>query len=192
MLLSDRDLTAAITSGDLVVDPYEPALLQPSSIDVRLHRKFEVWDQGHGVIDPQQQPAMRPITVPAGKPFQLEPGQMALGSTYERITLSAAYAARVEGKSSIGRLGTAVHVTAGFIDPGFTGRITLELVNQAPHTVKLWPGMQIGQLCVFRLSSPAERPYGSEGLGSHYQDQDGPTPSRSARGFRIWPIEDDQ
>ena len=117
------------------------------------------------------------------EPFILHPGEFALGSIYEVVTLPDDVAARVEGKSSLGRLGLLTHATAGFIDPGFSGHVTLELSNVATLPIKLWPGMKIGQLCFFRLSSPAEHPYGSALYGSHYQGQRGPTPSRSHVNF---------
>lgn len=186
MLLSDRDLRDAIDSGRLVVDPYEPDLLQPSSLDVRLDRHLLVWMDG-GPIDPAREPEMLPVEIPDGETFALAPRQMVLASTVEHVKLGDDLAARVEGKSSLGRLGLAVHVTAGFIDPGFAGHITLEIVNMAPRSVVLHPGMRIGQLCAFTLSSPVERPYGAAGVGSHYQGQRGPTASRSWVNWRTWP-----
>lgn len=187
MLLSDHDLAEALRLGSLGIEPYDPVLMQPSSIDVRLDRHALVWPTGNGigVIDPAVHNPM--VTVDLNGPGHLMPGQMMLGSTLECITVGAGLAARVEGKSSLGRLGLAVHVTAGFIDPGFSGHVTLELVNHAPKPIRLYPGMRIGQLCVFRLSSPARRGYGADGLASHYQGQRGPTASRSHVGWRTWP-----
>ncbi len=195
MLLSDRALTAAIKAGDLVLDPFEPSLMQPSSIDVRLDRFFRVFNNHlYTHIDPavQQDELTAPVEVADGQPFVLHPGEFVLASTLEVVTLSVGLAARLEGKSSLGRLGLMTHSTAGFIDPGFHGAITLELSNVANLPIKLWPGMSIGQLCVFRLSSPAEHPYGSAAAGSHYQNQRGPTASRSWERFRMWPTGGDR
>jgi dCTP deaminase len=160
--------------------------VQPSSIDVRLDRLFRVFENHkYPHIDPAvDQPDLTRVVQPAGdEPFILHPGEFVLGSTYEVITLPDDVAARVEGKSSLGRLGLLTHATAGFIDPGFSGHVTLELSNMATLPIKLWPGMKIGQLCFFRLSSPASHPYGSEKYGSHYQGQRGPTPSKSYANF---------
>jgi dCTP deaminase len=190
MLLSDRDLVSEIKSGDLALEPFEPALMQPSSIDVRLDKFFRVFNNHlYTHIDPseQQDELTALVDVPAGEPFVLHPGEFVLASTLEVITLGDQLAGRLEGKSSLGRLGLLTHSTAGFIDPGFSGHVTLELSNVATLPIKLWPGMKIGQLCIFRLSSPAEHPYGSAVYGSRYQGQRGPTPSRSAQNFRTWP-----
>lgn len=186
MLLSDRDIRTEIDAGRVVLEPYEPALIQPSSIDVRLDRYFRLFDNHkYAVIDPaQDQPDLtRLVAVEAGEAFVLHPGEFVLGSTYERVTLPDDVAARLEGKSSLGRLGLLTHSTAGFIDPGFVGHVTLELSNVATLPILLWPGMKIGQMCFFRLSSPAERPYGSGAAGSRYQGQRGPTASRSHQDF---------
>jgi dCTP deaminase len=190
MLLSDRDIHAEIDAGRLQLDPWDPQLVQPSSIDVRLDRYFRVfnnWQYTH--IDPsQQQDELTSLIEPKDdEPFILHPGEFVLGSTLEVVTLPNDLASRLEGKSSLGRLGLLTHSTAGFIDPGFTGHITLELSNVANLPIKLYPGMKIGQLCLFRLSSPAEHAYGSERYGSRYQGQRGPTPSRSYLNFRTWP-----
>jgi dCTP deaminase len=186
VLLSDRDLKAEIDAGRLVIDPYDPAMVQPSSIDVRLDRYFRVFENHrYPHIDPaeEQDELTRMVEVPADEPFILHPGEFVLGSTYETITLADDIASRLEGKSSLGRLGLLTHSTAGFIDPGFSGHVTLELSNVATLPIKLWPGMKIGQLCFFRLSSPAEHPYGSAKYGSRYQGQRGPTPSRAYLNF---------
>src|SRR5512133_1288395 len=186
MLLSDRDIRAEIGADRLRLEPYEPSLLQPSSIDVRLDRWFRVFNnQQYTHIDPaQQQDDLTTLVEPKGDdPFVLHPGEFVLGSTLEVVTLPEDLAGRLEGKSSLGRLGLLTHSTAGFIDPGFSGHITLELSNVANLPITLWPGMKIGQLCMFRLTSPSEHPYGSAVYGSRYQDQRGPTPSRSYRNF---------
>jgi dCTP deaminase len=187
VLLSDRDIRAEIDSGRVVLEPYEPEMVQPSSIDVRLDRFFRLFDNHrYPVIDPaEDQPDLtRLVEVDADEALILHPGEFVLGSTFEAVTLPDDVAARLEGKSSLGRLGLLTHSTAGFIDPGFTGHVTLELSNVATLPIKLWPGMKIGQLCFFRLSSAAEHPYGSSVYGSRYQGQRGPTASRSAQGFR--------
>jgi len=190
MLLSDRDIIAAVGSGRLVVDPWDAELLQPSSVDVRLDRYFRVFNNTQYThIDPGlQQDELTSLIEPKGDdPFVLHPGEFVLGSTLEVVTLPDDLAGRLEGKSSLGRLGLLTHSTAGFIDPGFTGHLTLELSNVANLPIMLWPGMKIGQLCLFRLSSAARNPYGSAAAGSRYQGQRGPTPSRSYLNFRRWP-----
>ncbi|WP_033214316.1 dCTP deaminase [Kitasatospora phosalacinea] len=186
MLLSDNDIRAEIDKGRVVIDPFEPSMVQPSSIDVRLDRFFRVFENHrYPHIDPaEEQPDLTRLVEPEGdEAFILHPGEFVLASTYEMITLPNDVASRLEGKSSLGRLGLLTHSTAGFIDPGFNGHVTLELSNVATLPIKLYPGMKIGQLCLFRLSSPAEHPYGSERYGSRYQGQRGPTPSRSHLNF---------
>lgn len=186
MLLSDRDILAEIDGGRVQLDPFERSMIQPSSIDVRLDKFFRVFDNHkYPHIDPaaDQTELTREVEVGTGEQFILHPGEFVLGSTYELVTLPDDVAARLEGKSSLGRLGLLTHSTAGFIDPGFSGHVTLELANVATLPIKLYPGMKIGQLCFFRLSSPAESPYGSAKYGSRYQGQRGPTPSRSHANF---------
>jgi dCTP deaminase len=190
MLLSDRDIIAAVDAGRLVVDPWDAELVQPSSVDVRLDRYFRVFNNTQYThIDPGlRQDELTTLVEPKGDdPFVLHPGEFVLGSTLEIVTLPDDLAGRLEGKSSLGRLGLLTHSTAGFIDPGFTGHLTLELSNVANLPIMLWPGMKIGQLCLFRLSSAARNPYGSAAAGSRYQGQRGPTPSRSYLNFRRWP-----
>ena len=192
MLLSDRDILKEIDSQRVTIEPYDPAMIQPSSIDFRLDRYFRVYENHRY---PHNDPAadqtyLTRIVEPEGdEPFILHPGEFVLGSTYEVVTLPDDIAARVEGKSSLGRLGLLTHATAGFVDPGFSGHVTLELANVATLPIKLYPGMKIGQLCFFRLSSPAEHPYGSAKYGSRYQGQRGPTPSKSFQSFHRTPIE---
>ncbi|MEA4944184.1 MAG: dCTP deaminase [Propionicimonas sp.] len=186
MLLSDRDIVAEVTAGRVRLDPWDPGMVQPSSVDVRLDRYFRLFDNHkYPFIDPavEQPDLTRLVEVPADEPFVLHPGEFVLGATFEAVTLPADLAARLEGKSSLGRLGLLTHSTAGFVDPGFTGHVTLELSNVATLPIKLWPGMKIGQLCFFRLSSPAERPYGAGATASRYQGQRGPTASRSHLNF---------
>ena len=186
VLLSDRDISAQIDAGRVRLDPFDPGLVQPSSVDVRLDRYLRLFDNHkYPFIDPaaEQPDLTRLVEVDAGEPFILHPGEFVLASTLEQVSLPDDVAARVEGKSSLGRLGLLTHATAGFVDPGFTGHITLELSNVATLPIKLWPGMKIGQLCFFQLSSAAEHPYGSARRGSHYQGQRGPTASRSWENF---------
>jgi dCTP deaminase len=186
VLLSDRDIRVEIDKGRVVLEPFDPAFVQPSSVDVRMDRFFRVFENHrYPHIDPaEEQPDLtRLVECENGEPFILHPGEFVLGSTYERVTLPDDIAARLEGKSSLGRLGLLTHSTAGWSDPGFSGHVTLELSNVATLPIKLWSGMKIGQLCFFRLSSPAEHPYGSDRAGSRYQGQRGPTPSRSFRNF---------
>ena len=186
MLLSDRDLLREIDNKRVAVEPFDLEMVQPSSIDVRLDRMFRVFDNHkYPHIDPsiEQEDLTRLVEPEGDNPFLLHPGEFVLGSTLEVVSLPDDLAGRLEGKSSLGRLGLLTHSTAGFIDPGFSGHITLELSNVATLPIKLFPGMKIGQLCVFRLSSPADHPYGSDKYGSRYQGQRGPTASRSFANF---------
>jgi dCTP deaminase len=186
VLLSDRDILVEIKAERIRIEPYDEAMIQPSSIDFRLDRYFRVFENHrYPHIDPaaDQSDLTRVVEPDGEEPFILHPGEFVLGSTHEVVSLPDDIAARVEGKSSLGRLGLLTHATAGFVDPGFSGHVTLELANVATLPIKLYPGMKIGQLCFFRLSSPAEHPYGSEKYGSRYQGQRGPTPSRSYANF---------
>lgn len=186
MLLSDRDIRHEVDQKRIVLDPWDEEMVQPSSVDVRLDRYFRLFDNHkYQHIDPatDQPDLTRLVEVDPEESFVLHPGEFVLGATFEVVTLPDDVAARLEGKSSLGRLGLLTHSTAGFIDPGFSGHVTLELSNVATLPITLWPGMKIGQLCFFRLSSAAEHPYGSERYGSRYQGQRGPTASRSAANF---------
>ena len=186
MILSDRDLRARLDKGDFVVDPLDdPELqIQPSSIDLRLSSTFVIYQLPHVPCIDAREPSTvdqytEAVEIAQGDAFVLQPGEFALGSTYERVEIPPDLVARVEGRSSIGRLAVVVHATAGFIDPGFRGRITLELSNLGRCAVKLYPGMRISQIVLHTMTSPAERPYG-EARGSKYQGQEGPVPSRIA------------
>lgn len=180
-MLSDGDLQEAMESGCLDIVP--AGVLQPASIDLHLEDGFKtVIPDGGFVIDPEKKTTGHHTLVTSGIGYALSPGAFILASTIEFIGICEHYAARVEGKSSLGRLGLMVHSTAGFIDPGFRGQITLELSNVNNSPIMLTPGMAIAQLCVFELKTPAREPYGSEGLGSRYQGQRGPTASRSWMG----------
>jgi dCTP deaminase len=186
MLLSDRDIAAELDAGRIGLSPLDRDMIQPSSIDVRLDRYFRLFDNHqYPFIDPaEDQPDLTHlIETKQGEPFILHPGEFVLGSTYELVTLPDDVAARLEGKSSLGRLGLLTHPTAGFVDPGFSGHVTLELSNVATLPIKLWPGMKIGQLCFFRTSSPVLNAYGSGAYANRYQGQRGPTASRSWQNF---------
>src|SRR6478672_10944313 len=191
VLLSDRNIRGEIAAGRLGIDPFDESLVQPSSVDVRLDNLFRVFNNTRYThIDPSmRQDDLTTLVEPKeGEPFVLHPGEFVLGSTLERCTLPIDLAGRLEGKSSLGRLGLLTHSTAGFIDPGFSGHVTLELSNVATLPIKIWAGMKIGQLCFFRLSSAAEHAYGSERYGSRYQGQRGPTASRSFLSFHQTPV----
>lgn len=188
MLLSDRDIRAGVEAGTIALEPWSPELVQPASIDVRLDRYFRLFDNHrYPSIDPsEEQPELTHLLeAEPNEPFILHPGEFVLASTYEQVTLGNGIAARLEGKSSLGRLGLLTHSTAGFIDPGFQGHVTLELSNVATLPIKLWPGMKIGQLCFFQLTSDAEIPYGSKQYQSRYFGQRGPTASRSFQNFTL-------
>jgi dCTP deaminase len=186
VLLSDGDIRSEIESGRVKIDPYDRSMVQPCSVDVRLDRYFRVFENHkYPHIDPavEQPDLTRLVESEPDEAFVLHPGEFVLASTYEVFLLPDDIAGRLEGKSSLGRLGLLTHATAGWIDPGFSGHVTLELSNVATLPIKLWPGMKIGQLCLFRTSSPVEHPYGSQEYGSRYQGQRGPTPSRSFLNF---------
>jgi dCTP deaminase len=180
MVLSDRTIRRLIEEGRIEIDPYDPTLLQPSSLDVRVDRLFRVFrNSRYPFIDvKQEQDEMTELVEVAGdEAFILHPGEFVLGSTLEKVSLPDDLVARLEGKSSLGRLGLLIHSTAGFIDPGFSGHVTLELSNVANLPITIYPEMKIGQLSFVQMDGPAERPYGSAGMGSKYQGQRGPTPS---------------
>ena len=180
MVLSDRDIRAEIERGRIGIDPFDPNCVQPASLDIRLDHRFRVFRSSHHPYIDLARPLddFTELVEVGDAPFILHPNEFVLGSTRERIRLPDDLVSRVEGKSSLGRLGLLIHSTAGFIDPAWNGHITLELSNVNNLPITLYPGMRIGQLSFFRLSSPAERPYGSPELGSSYQGQSGPTPSR--------------
>jgi dCTP deaminase len=180
MVLSDRDIKAELEAGRIVITPLDLKDVQPASVDVRLGNNFRIFrNSSHTVIDPTvSQPGLtEEIVVPEGEAFILHPGQFALGTTLERIGIPDDILGKLEGKSTLGRLGLMIHSTAGYVDPGWDGELTLELSNVATLPIMLRPGMRIGQMSFERMSSPVERPYGSAELGSHYQGQVGATPS---------------
>ncbi|MDQ3894300.1 MAG: dCTP deaminase [Actinomycetota bacterium] len=186
MVLSDRTIQRLLGAGRIEIDPYDEDLLQPSSVDVRVDRYFRVFHNARypfiDVREPQDD-LTELVEIDADTPFILHPGEFVLGSTLERIRLPDDLVARLEGKSSLGRLGLLIHSTAGFIDPGWNGHVTLELSNVANLPITIYHGMKIGQLSFVQLTEPAESPYGSDGLGSKYQGQRGPTPSRYWKNF---------
>ncbi len=184
MILSDRDIRAELDAGRIVVDPLAPDAIQPASLDVRIDDSFRVFaNHRHPYIDvrAEQSDMTELVKVTDGEPFILHPGEFVLASTYERVALADDLVARIEGKSSLGRLGLIVHATAGFVDPGWKGTLTLEITNLTRVPIKLYPGLLIAQLSFMTLDAPARRPYGSEGLGSHYQGQVAATESRYRR-----------
>jgi len=186
MVLSDATIARLLAEGRMEIDPYDAALLQPSSVDVRVDRFFRVFHNNrYPYIDVkvEQGELTELVEVEDEQPFVLHPGEFVLGSTLERIRLPDDLVARLEGKSSLGRLGLLIHSTAGFIDPGWDGHVTLELSNVANLPITIYPEMKIGQLSFVQMTEPAESPYGSGALGSKYQGQKGPTPSRYYRNF---------
>ena len=189
MILSDKSIREQLAAGRIVIDPLDESLIQPSSIDVRISNLFRVFrNHTAGVIDVKKDQATLTelIEVPEnGNPFMLHPGEFVLGSTLERVAVPDDLVGRVEGKSSLGRLGLLIHSTAGFVDAGFDGHITLELANVASLPITLYPGMKIGQVSFMHMTTPADHPYGSGAKGSKYQGQRGPTPSRYFENFNV-------
>lgn len=188
MILSDRTIREQIVAGRIVIEPFDDALIQPSSVDVRVSSLFRVFrNHTRAIIDVKQDMVdlteLVEIDESSGLPFILHPGEFVLGSTLERIVVPDDLVGRVEGKSSLGRLGLLIHSTAGFVDAGFDGHITLELANVASLPITLYPGMKIGQVSFMRMTTPADRPYGAGASGSKYQGQRGPTPSRYFENF---------
>ena len=180
MILSDRDIRDQIGAGRIVIDPFQPDAVQPSSVDLHLDRRFRVFaNSRHPYIDVREaQPDLTELVeIDADAPFILHPGEFVLGSTLERVALPDDLVARLEGKSSLGRLGLLIHSTAGYVDPGWDGNLTLELSNVANLPITLYWGMKIGQISFQRMSSPVERSYGDQALGSKYQGQRDPTAS---------------
>jgi dCTP deaminase len=186
VVLSDRTIRRLLDEGRIEIDPYDESLLQPSSVDVRVDRYFRVFHNArYPFIDVKQpqEDLTELVEVDGEQPFVLHPGEFVLGSTLERIRLPDDLVARLEGKSSLGRLGLLIHSTAGFIDPGWNGHVTLELSNVANLPILIYHEMKIGQISFVQLSEPASTPYGGAGLGSKYQGQRGPTPSRYWKNF---------
>jgi dCTP deaminase len=185
-VLSDRDIAIALAGGRVKVEPYDEDDLQPSSIDLHLDRSFRVFrNNRYAFIDVRapQTDLTELLTVTDDEPFVLHPGEFVLGQTLEWVELPNDLVARLEGKSSLGRLGLLIHSTAGYVDPGWKGKLTLELSNVANLPIALYFGMRIGQISFFEMSSPVDRPYGSAGLGSKYQGQSEPTASAYFEDF---------
>ena len=186
MILSDRTLREQIEAGRIVIEPFDPLCVQPSSIDVKIGNLFRVFrNHTSAVIDVKQnqEDLTELITIPDDGVFMLHPGEFVLGSTVERIAVPDDMVSRIDGKSSLGRLGLIIHSTAGFIDPGFDGHVTLELTNIATLPITLYPGMKIGQVSFMQMTTVADHPYGKGATGSKYQGQRGPTPSRYWENF---------
>jgi dCTP deaminase len=186
MILSDRTIREQLAAGRIAIDPLDESCIQPSSVDLRLDRLFRVFlNHTMSVIDVRKDLSdlTQEVEIAEGDAFILHPGEFVLGSTSERVSLPDDIVARIEGKSSLGRLGLLIHSTAGFIDAGFSGHITLELSNVANLPITLYPGMKIGQVSFLMMTTPADVPYGSAKVGSKYQGQRGPTPSRYWENF---------
>src|SRR5881409_2194555 len=186
MVLSDHTIKEEIAAGRLVFDPYDESLVQPSSVDMRVDRSFRVFNNArYPYIDVREpmEDLTELVTVEDDQPFILHPGEFVLGQTLERVRLPDDLVARLEGKSSLGRLGLLIHSTAGFVDAGFEGNLTLELSNVANLPITIYHGMPIGQISFMRMDQPVERPYGADQTGSKYQGQTEPTPSRFYLNF---------
>jgi len=186
VVLSDRTIRRLLHEGRIGIDPYDATLMQPSSLDVRVDRYFRVFrNSRYPYIDVKeaQEELTELVEVDGDEAFILHPGEFVLGSTLERVTLPDDLVARLEGKSSLGRLGLLIHSTAGFIDPGWDGHVTLELSNVANLPITIYREMKIGQISFMQMSEPASAPYGAGAIGSRYQGQRGPTPSRYWKNF---------
>ena len=182
MVLSDRSIRESLDSGHIVVDPLGEGCIQPASVDIRLDRQIREFlaPEEYSVVDGRTDldRSMKAVEIPDPGPYVLKPGDFILANTIENVELPADIVARLEGKSSLARMGLMVHATAGYVDPGFKGQLTLEISNVARARIYLFYEMKISQISFLRMSTPAEHPYGSDGLGSKYQGQLGPTPSR--------------
>lgn len=187
MILSDHSIREEVAAGRIVIDPFDDSCVQPSSVDLRVDRYFRVFrNHSQRVIDVKedQEELTELVEVIEDAALILHPGEFVLGSTQERVGLPEDLVGRLEGKSSLGRLGLLIHTTAGFVDPGFNGYLTLELSNVANLPITVYPGMKIGQISFLRMTTAADAPYGTSVLGSKYQGQRGPTPSRYFENFR--------
>ena len=187
MVLSDHSLREQLAAGRIIIEPYDEQCVQPSSIDVKVSNLFRVFrNHTAGIIDVKEdmEDLTELITVPDDGVFMLHPGEFVLGSTLERVVVPSDLVARIEGKSSLGRLGLLIHSTAGFIDAGFDGHVTLELANVASLPITIYPQMRIGQISFLQMTTAADNPYGSGANGSKYQGKRGPTPSRYFENFR--------
>ena len=186
MILSDRTIREELEAGRIVIDPLLPKSIQPSSVDLHIDRYFRVFrnhTMGHIDVKQNLEDLTELVEIAEEDTFMLHPGEFVLGSTLERVALPTDLVARLEGKSSLGRLGLLIHSTAGFVDAGWDGQLTLELSNVANLPITLYPGMKIGQISFIRMTTPADVPYGSAEVGSKYQGQRGPRPSRYWENF---------
>jgi dCTP deaminase len=185
MVLSDRSIREALAAGHIKIEPFDEGCIQPSSVDLHVDRYFRLFrNHTSRVIDVREsQEDLTELVDTGDDPLILHPGEFVLGSTLEQVTLPDDLVARLEGKSSLGRLGLLIHSTAGFVDAGWDGHLTLELSNVASLPITVYPGMKIGQISFLQMTTAADHPYGSEGLRSKYQGQWGPTPSRYADNF---------
>ena len=192
-MLSDNDINKALEDKLIEISPLDISYIQPSSVDLRVGEEFRVFENHkYSHIDPKspQEDLTTLVEATTDEPFVLHPGEFVLGTTYEKVTLSNKIVARLEGKSSLGRIGLLIHSTAGFVDPGFSGYLTLELSNVANLPIKIYPEMKIGQISFYYLNSPSVSTYGDESYGSKYQGQEGPTPSKSHNDFdKEWFLE---
>lgn len=186
MVLSDRSIREALDAGHIIIDPFDESCIQPSSVDLHVDQYFRLFrNHTSRVIDVREnQEDLTELVDTGEEPLILHPGEFVLGSTEEKVTLPSDLVARLEGKSSLGRLGLLIHSTAGFVDAGWDGHLTLELSNVANLPITVYPGMKIGQISFLQMTTAADKPYGSDGLKSKYQGQWGPTPSRYADNFR--------
>lgn len=179
MILSDGDIKQVISSGKLGIDPFDEECVQPSSVDLHLLDEVLVFDSHKAaVVDVRSKVNVTRKVRIEESGFVLHPSEFILGSTFESFKIPASLAAKLEGKSSLGRLGLVIHATAGFVDPGFEGQLTFEISNVSRLPILLYPKMKIAQICFIKMSSPAQLPYGSKGLGSKYSGQKGPTASK--------------
>lgn len=186
MILSDRTIKEEVSAGRIIIEPFDPSAIQPSSVDLRLDHRFIVFRNhtfSHIDVKADLTDLTDMVEATEANPFILHPGEFVLGSTAERVAIPADLVGRIEGKSSLGRLGLLIHTTAGFVDAGWDGQLTLEFSNVASLPITLYPGMKIGQISFIRMSTEADNPYGSGSLGSKYQGQRGPRPSRYWENF---------
>lgn len=185
MILADKDILQRIKKGEIKIEPFDKNAVQPSTVDLHLHHEIRVFDNWEtGVVDVKKKIDVSRLVKISERGFIIHPGEFLLGSTVEKITLPRDIAGKLEGRSSLGRLGLVIHATAGYVDPGFSGWLTFELSNLSRLPIRIYPGMKIAQICFFQMTSPVLRPYGSRGLGSKYQGQKGPTSSRVWMDFK--------
>ncbi len=186
MILSDRDILKKIEKGELGIKPFDPSNVQPSTVDLKLDSKLRVFDNWKmGIVDLKEEKDYSKVVEVGEEGFVIHPGEFILGSTVEKVSLPRDLAAKLEGRSSLGRLGLVIHATAGYVDPGFSGFLTLEISNISRMPIRVYPEMRIAQICFFNMSSPVKNPYGSKEVGSKYQGQKGPTSSLIFKDFKL-------